>query len=85
MIPTDPEALLRRSAVAQALTEAGYPTTVASLATKACRGGGPLYVTYGRTPFYRWKDAIAWAAAQMSGPRTSTKKTAVADASAAAA
>jgi hypothetical protein len=41
MIPNDPDVLLRRSQTAQALTESGFPVKVATLATKASRGGGP--------------------------------------------
>ena len=51
--PTDPETRLTRAAGAEALTEAGYPTATATLATLACRGGGPPYRLYGARVIYR--------------------------------
>jgi len=72
MIPSSPDTLLRRAAAANALTEAGYPTSAATLATKATRGGGPLFRLYGRVPLYRWGDAIAWAQGRTTLPRHTT-------------
>lgn len=72
MIPDNEDVLLRRDQTAEALTEAGYPTAPATLATKASRGGGPPYRTFGRWPLYRWGDALAWAEARLSPPRRST-------------
>jgi hypothetical protein len=66
--------LLRRHALAQALTEAGFPTAPATLATKATRGGGPPFRLYGRIPLYRWGDALAWAESRLSAPRQSTSE-----------
>ena len=40
-IPSNPDALLRRKATADALTEKGYPTSEKTLATQASRGNGP--------------------------------------------
>jgi hypothetical protein len=74
MIPADPEALLRRTATAVALTEAGYPTSAATLATMAVRGGGPVHRCYGRIPLYRWGDALEWAKSRMSAPRRTTSE-----------
>ena len=71
-IPTDPNALLRRVAVAAALNAAGFPIATATLATKATRGGGPQYRLFGRVPLYRWADALAWAEAKLTAPQTST-------------
>ncbi len=68
-IPDDPNALLRRKQTAAALTEAGFPTAETTLATKAVRGGGPVYRLFGRIPLYRWGDALAWAEAKLSAPR----------------
>jgi hypothetical protein len=66
-IPESPDAILSRSATAAALTEAGYPTTAATLATYACRGNnGPPYRLFGRRPQYRWGDVIQWAKARTS-------------------
>ncbi len=67
-IPDDLDAMLSRKAAAEALTAAGYPTSEATLATKATRGGGPLYQLFGRKPLYRWRDALAWAEGRLSKP-----------------
>jgi hypothetical protein len=69
-------ALLRRTAVANTLTEAGYPTAAATLATKATRGGGPPFRLYGRVPLYRWGEALAWAQGRLSTPRCTSKHSA---------
>jgi hypothetical protein len=50
MIPDDPNTLLRRKAMAKALQEAGFPVAEATLATKATRGGGPPFQSFGRVP-----------------------------------
>jgi hypothetical protein len=73
-IPSDPDALLVRKRTAEALTEAGFPTSSATLATKATRGGGPPYRLYGRIPIYRWGDALAWAQSRLSDPVRSTSE-----------
>jgi hypothetical protein len=69
-----PDALLRRSQAAEALTARGYPTSPATLATKATRGGGPAYRLFGRVPLYRWADCTAWAEAKLSALRHSTSE-----------
>jgi len=56
-IPDNSDALLTRDAVALALTEAGFPVRAKTLATKATRGGGPPFRSFGRRPLYRWADA----------------------------
>lgn len=68
----DDGALLTRADTAAALTAAGFPTAGSTLATKACRGGGPPYQLYGRKPLYRWGDACAWAVSRLSAPMRST-------------
>jgi hypothetical protein len=73
-IPESPTARLRRKATAEALTEAGFPVSEKTLATKAVRGGGPPYQTFGRTVLYRWADALAWAEGRLSPPRRSTSE-----------
>jgi len=73
-IPDDLNALLRRKATAAALTEAGYPTAEATLATLACRGGGPAFQRYGRYVVYRWGNALDWARSRLSRPVTSTSE-----------
>jgi hypothetical protein len=70
----NPDELLRRQALALALTEAGFPTAPATLATKATRGGGPPFRLYGRIPLYRWGDALKWAESRLSEPRQSTSE-----------
>lgn len=65
MSDTQPNAeratLLRRRAAADALTDAGYPITMTTLATMASRGTGPKFKLFGRIPLYRWCDLIEWA------------------------
>jgi hypothetical protein len=63
----DPETLLRRREGAAALKAAGYPTAPATLATLACRGGGPKFRRYGRVPLYQWADLLDWARSRL-GP-----------------
>jgi hypothetical protein len=69
MPPENPNALLRRGELAKALSAAGFPTSPSTLATKASRGGGPPFRSYGRIPLYRWGDALSWAQSRMSAPR----------------
>ncbi len=78
MAPNSLDALLTRRAVAEALSEAGFPISAATLATKASRGGGPQYRLFGRKPLYRWGDALDWAKARMSKPMSSTSELEVA-------
>jgi len=77
-IPAMADSRLRRIQTAEALTAAGYPTSPATLATMATRGGGPPYQLYGRVPVYRWSDALAWAEARLSLPVRSTAEADVA-------
>ena len=74
MIPIHPDCFLTRRQTAEALTEAGYPTAEATLATKATRGGGPEYRLYGRKPMYRWGSTLAWAEGRTSKPVSSTSE-----------
>jgi hypothetical protein len=69
-----PDDMLRRQAMAHELTQAGYPTSPATLATMASRGGGPPYQLYGRIPLYTWGPGLAWARARLSAPRQSTSE-----------
>jgi hypothetical protein len=73
-IPTDPQTLLTREATAEALTAAGYPTSPATLATKASRGGGPIFRKWGPRPLYRWSDALAWAQSKLGPVISSTSE-----------
>lgn len=72
VIPSDPNALLTREQAAAALNAAGFPVSPKTLATKATRGGGPIFQRFGRRPLYRWGDAIRWAEARLASPITST-------------
>ena len=54
----DPDALLNRTQAATALTDAGYPTSAATLATLASRGGGPEYSRFGAHALYRWSNTL---------------------------
>jgi hypothetical protein len=74
MTMLDPNALLTREQVATALTGAGYPVRPKTLATKACRGGGPPYQLWGNKPLYVWADALAWAKGRMSPARFSSSE-----------
>jgi hypothetical protein len=74
VIPQDPNLLLSREATAAALTESGFPTTAATLATKASRGGGPRFHRYGPRVLYRWIDALDWAEKRLSPPMESTSE-----------
>ena len=73
-IPRNLDDLLPRKETAQALTESGYPTAAATLATKATRGGGPPYQLFGRKPLYRWGSSLAWAQSRLSPPRATTSE-----------
>ena len=77
-----PSTLLRRRQCAAKLTAHGFPVAEKTLATKASRGGGPLYQKFGRVVLYRWGDALAWAEAQLSDPvRSSSELEGVAEGS----
>jgi hypothetical protein len=69
-----PDTLLRRRDAAAALRAAGYPTAPATLATLACRGGGPPFRRFGRVPLYRWADLLDWAGSRLSAPMRSTSE-----------
>ncbi len=68
------DVLLTRADVASALSEAGFPVSAATLATKAVRGGGPSYQLFGRKPLYRWGSALEWARGRLSQPVTNTSE-----------
>jgi hypothetical protein len=70
----DPDTLLTRRAGAAALTETGFPTSPATLATLASRGGGPIYRHYGARVVYRWADLLDWAQSRLSAPMRSTSE-----------
>jgi hypothetical protein len=73
-IPFDSDMLLGRREGAGALSEAGYRTAPATLATLASRGGGPVYQRYGSRAVYRWGDLLDWARSRLSAPMRSTSE-----------
>jgi hypothetical protein len=73
-LPDTLDRLLTRRDAAEALTNAGYPTSPATLATLATRGGGPLFRRYGTRVVYRMDDLIAWAQSRLSAPMRSTSE-----------
>ena len=68
----DLDMLFTRRNAAAALTDAGFPTAPATLATLATRGGGPVYRRYGNRVIYRWSDLLDWAQSRLSAPMRST-------------
>jgi hypothetical protein len=74
LIRKDPDTLLGRFETADALTEAGFRTSPATLATKASRGGGPPFRRWGRIPLYRWGDSLDWARSRLGPPMRSTSE-----------
>jgi hypothetical protein len=60
-IPDDLDALLTRVDCAAALSEAGFPTSPKTLATKASRGGGPPFRRWGSKPLYPLGSSLSWA------------------------
>jgi hypothetical protein len=73
-IPSDADVLLTRADAAEALTEAGYPTARATLASMATRGGGPVYRHFGPRVVYRWGDLLDWARSRLLEPMRSTSE-----------
>jgi hypothetical protein len=73
-VPERIDALLTRDRLAEALTEAGFPTRAKTLATKASSGGGPPFRKFGPRAIYKWGDALKWAQARLSEPRRSTSE-----------
>lgn len=70
----DSERPLDRREAAAFLTQNGYRTAPATLAKKACLGGGPPYFLFGRRTLYRPHDLLAWALSCCSGPRRNTSE-----------
>jgi hypothetical protein len=73
-VPTNPDALLTREQVSDALKELGFPMENSTLATKATRGGGPPFHKFGARVLYRWSEALAWAQSRLSAPRSNTSE-----------
>jgi hypothetical protein len=51
---------MTRQRLADELTRLGLPTSAATLASLATRGGGPKYFKYGRRVVYRWPEVMVW-------------------------
>ena len=75
---SDLDTLLTRNAVAAMLTDAGFPVSPATLATKATRGGGPPFQYFGPRVLYRWGSALEWAHSRLSDPVSNTSEAATA-------
>lgn len=84
VILDDNEKPLGRTESAQLLTDAGYKTSPATLATLASRGNGPPFRRYGRIPVYMPSDLLSWARSRLSPPIRSTAEADAQRASAAA-
>lgn len=74
VIPESRDARLTRRSTAEALTAVGFPVATATLATKACRGGGPPYSLFSGRALYAWGSALDWAQSQMTAPRCTTSE-----------
>ncbi len=66
--------LFTRSQAAHHLCELGFKIAPATLAKKACVGGGPLFIKAGNRALYRASDLEAWLATE-STLKTSTSDT----------
>lgn len=71
-IPNDLDANLTRRQLAAALTEAGYPISEATLATKASRGGGPPFRKFGLRALHPWGLSLEWTRSKLGPLVTST-------------
>jgi hypothetical protein len=64
---------VRRRAASTYLQEVhGLQEAPATLAKKACLGGGPEFEYFGRFPYYRTESLDRYAESRLSGPRRST-------------
>ena len=60
----DPNTLLTRRKLAEALTAAGYPIAAGTLSNLARVNNGPPYKIFGRSALYRWGTSLQWAEAR---------------------
>jgi hypothetical protein len=67
-----PPRLRRREASAYLAEVHGVHEAASTLAKKACLGGGPVFESFGRIPYYRPQSLDAYAESRLSGPRRST-------------
>ena len=63
-----PELLLTRAEAGQALRSLGFPVADKTLATRASRGGGPVFRRFGSKPLYRLGDLLTWARSRLGPP-----------------
>jgi hypothetical protein len=73
-IEINPDALLGRKQLSEALATRGIPVAEATLASMASRGGGPPFSKFSQRVLYRWGDAINWAHSRLSPSVTSTSQ-----------
>jgi hypothetical protein len=62
---------LSRAEAATFLTELGLPMSPDTLSTYASKGGGPLFIKYGRTVRYMKEDLLAWVESRVRAKRKS--------------
>jgi hypothetical protein len=67
-----PPRVRRRLASAYLEEVHGVQEAPATLAKKACLGGGPIFELFGRVPYYRTEALDSYAESRLSGPRRST-------------
>src|SRR5882724_11869421 len=67
-----PPRLRRREASAYLAEVHGLQEAPTTLAKKACLGGGPVFESFGRVPYYRTEALDSYAESRLSGPRRST-------------
>jgi hypothetical protein len=67
-----PRRVRRREASAYLAEVHGLHEAPATLAKKACLGGGPIFEYFGRVPYYGTEYLDRYAEARLSGPRRST-------------
>lgn len=65
-------ALMNERKAAEHLSAFGYPVAATTLRKLRCVGGGPQFVRWGRSVFYRQEDVEAWAVAKLSPPMART-------------
>jgi hypothetical protein len=64
-----------RDQAAHFLQEKGLKVAPASLATMACRGGGPRYAIFGKRSVYRESDLLEWATGLLgASAKTATER-----------
>jgi hypothetical protein len=64
----------RRQAAAYVREEHNVPCTESTLATKACRGGGPRFYLLGKIPIYNEEDLDSWVSDRLGAPVGSTSE-----------